>query len=160
MEHLPYTFLLVMCLWVSALRGLILLLSGMFAHSPFQKRPQHCARTHCAWRKGAVCLLWTNGFVLHWENWSQDVKSVFFTGIDCSFPKGTGFYFVVPEQNCSHTVKQDSVLAVSEHRCFGGVDVVPSLLQRSLPGGEDETRCAASASSMFDPARLFQGVWK
>ena len=41
--------------------------------------------------------------------------SVFHTGIDCSFPKGsssvTGFYFVVPKQNCSHTVKQDNILA-------------------------------------------------
>lgn len=41
--------------------------------------------------------------------------SVFHTGIDCSFPKGSGsvtaFYFVVPKQNCSHTVKEDSILA-------------------------------------------------
>lgn len=64
----------------------------------------------------AVCLLWTNGFVLHWKNWSQNVMSVFRTGIDCSFPKGsgsvTGFYFVVTKQNCSHTVK-DNILAFS-----------------------------------------------
>lgn len=53
---------------------------------------------------------------------------------------------------------------MSEHRCFSGVDVVSQPITaraRSLPGGEDESRgCAASASSTFDPARLFRGVWK
>lgn len=84
------------------------------ASLPKMSRPPY-AETCCVWCKGAVCLLWTNGFVLHWENWSQNVTAVFCTGIDCSFPKGnssvTGFYFVVPKQNCSHTVKQDNILA-------------------------------------------------
>lgn len=123
-QHLPYTFLFITCPWVSALHGPILLLSGMFVHSsrtvtnlPIPKMSRApCAETCRVWCKGTVRLLWTNGFVLHWKNWSQNVTSVFHTGIDCSFPKGSspvaGFYFVLPKQNCSHTVKQDNILAV------------------------------------------------
>lgn len=103
---------------------------------------------------------------------------VFCTGIDCSSPESgisvTGFYFAVPKQNCSHTVETrqyfgfsilvEDAKAMSEHRCFGGVDVVSQPVTARaccLPGDEHESQGrAASASSTFDPARLFQGVWK
>lgn len=105
---------------------------------------------------------------LPWKNWSQNVKSVFLTGIDCCFLKGsasvTGFYFVVPKQKCSHTLKQDNVLAFPPWFRMKG-NVRTSVFQwggaHSLPGGEDESQgCAASASITFDPAQLFQGMWK
>lgn len=135
---------------------------------PEMSRPPY-AETCCVWCKGAVCLLWTNGFVLHWENRSQNVKAVFCTGIDCSFPKGSssvpGFYFVVPKQNCSHTVKQANILAFAswlrmKSNVFGlsvGWTQFPSPLQ------QEHTPCQEARMSPRDvllllSARLIQPV--
>lgn len=176
-HHLPCVFLLVTCPWVSALYGPIIPIWHVCAQQlnhcqrhPCQKHPDHhmLKRAVCGAEEQCVCS-GQMALFLHWENWSQNVKAVFCTGVDCSLPKGnssvTGFYFVVPKQNCSHTVKQDNILAFPswlrmKGNVFGlsvGWTQFPSSLQ------QEHTPCQEARMSPRDvllllSARLIQPV--